>query len=88
MVGEISDSFSMLHQIVSRGSWGSQGAFGSETAEQAPRHDRRQLPVMDPAASRTAARDTANQLPALAGGHRANVEAQRAQGVRCSCSWH
>lgn len=41
MVGEISDSFSMLDQSVSRGSWGSRCASGSETAGQTPRHDSR-----------------------------------------------
>ena len=43
VVGEMSDSFSMLHQSVSRGSWGSRCASGSETAGQTARHDSRTI---------------------------------------------
>lgn len=41
MVGEISDSFSILDQSVSRGSWGSRCASGSKTAGHTPRHGSR-----------------------------------------------
>lgn len=37
VVGDISGSFSKLHQSVSRGSWGSRCASSSETAGQTPR---------------------------------------------------
>lgn len=43
MVGDISGSFSMLQQSVSRGSWGSRCTSGSETARHTPRHDSRMI---------------------------------------------
>lgn len=65
VVGEISDSFSMLHHRVSRGSWGSRCTSGSETAG-----TRRDITRSD-CPSRCCmllerARNTANHMPTLA----------------------
>ena len=65
MVGDISGSFSMLHQNVSRGSWAVDARLA--VRQQSCRDSVREgLPVADSYASRTRARNTANQPPAAA----------------------
>lgn len=66
VVGDISDSFSMLQSSVSRGSWGSRCTSGSKTARTGRDTTRERLPVPAYVAGRTRRRNTASQVRTVA----------------------
>ena len=93
MVGETSGSFSMLHQNVSRGSWGNRCASGSETAAQTPRHDSRMTAHRGVLCFSNTSKEQGQPQPRHRSTRGADLEAQVAPvAQRCqhrpgSCNW-